>query len=200
MVRANLEFSSSLDLRRCNSFHTLEISTWDSSSLPFALDSFTNLHSLTLFDCPQLESFPGGGLPSSLSSLNIYSCPELFASREEWGLFQLHSLKKLTLSDLFGNVESFPEENLLPPTLESLRVVDFPLRIINNRGLHHLTSLRILSFDRCPCLERLPEEEDLPKSLSTLRTIDCPLLRQQYQRETGERWHKICHIPSVRIS
>ncbi|MCI39843.1 CC-NBS-LRR resistance protein, partial [Trifolium medium] len=82
---------------------------------------FTNLSSLELNDFRQLESFPRGGLPSNLSRLEIRNCPKLIASREEWGFFQLNSLKSFAISDHeFENVESFPEENLLPPTLESL--------------------------------------------------------------------------------
>ncbi|KAG4988851.1 hypothetical protein JHK82_031187 [Glycine max] len=56
-----------------------------------------------------LESFPKGGLPSSLCKLEIEGCSKLVASREEWGLFKLHSLKELRVSDDFENVESFPE-------------------------------------------------------------------------------------------
>jgi len=48
-------------------------------------------------------------LPSSLCKLEIEGCSKLVASREEWGLFKLHSLKELRVSDDFENVESFPE-------------------------------------------------------------------------------------------
>ncbi|XP_020226664.1 putative disease resistance RPP13-like protein 1 [Cajanus cajan] len=118
----NLKLSS-LDMHRQDSLSTLTITSWYSSSLPFALDMFANLHSLHFYDCPQLESFPEGGLPSSLCKLEIEDCPKLVASREEWGLFKLHSLKELRISDDFENVESFPEEGLLPPTLSDLYLI-----------------------------------------------------------------------------
>ncbi|KAL9321818.1 hypothetical protein ACSQ67_009871 [Phaseolus vulgaris] len=51
---------SSLDLHRHDSLGTLSITSWYSSSLPFALHLFANLHSLSLYDCPHLESFPEG--------------------------------------------------------------------------------------------------------------------------------------------
>ncbi|KEH33017.1 putative P-loop containing nucleoside triphosphate hydrolase, leucine-rich repeat domain, L [Medicago truncatula] len=53
---ANLEWSS-LDLPCYKSLGFLSIRNWH-SSFPFSLHLFTNLKSLYLYDCPQLESFP----------------------------------------------------------------------------------------------------------------------------------------------
>ena len=110
----------SLDLRCYNSLRKLSIKGWRSSSLPLELHMFTNLDYLRLCGCPELESFPRGGFPSHLTDLVIFDCPKLIASREQWGLFQLNSLEFFTIRDEFENVESFPEENLLPPTLRTL--------------------------------------------------------------------------------
>jgi len=190
---------SSLDLRSCNSLRTLDIRDWYPSSWPSALHLFTKLHSLVLFSCPQLQSFPEGGLPLSLSNLEMKRCPKLIASREEWGLFKLHALKEFTISDDFENVESFPEESLLPPNLNVLCLeICSKLRIVNHKGLSQLKSLKVLSIRYCPCLQCLPEE-GLPNSLSALSIHDCALLTQRYQKEEGEHWHKIRHIPSVSI-
>jgi len=195
----NLEWSSS-DMCSCGSLRTLTITGWHSSSLPFALHVFTNLHSLMLYDSPWLESFSGRQWPSNLCSLRIERCPKLMASREEWGLFQLNSLKQFNVSDDFEILESFPEESLLPSTIKSLELTNCSnLRIINYEGLLHLTSLESLYIEDCPCLDRLPEE-GLPSSLSTLSIHDCPLIKQLYQKEEGERWHTISHIPDVTIS
>jgi len=195
----NLEWSS-LDFNSCNSLRTLNITGWHSSSLPFPLHLFTNLNSLVLYDCPLLESFSGRQLPSNLCSLQIEKCPKLMASRDEWGLFQLNSLKQFSVSDDFEIFESFPEESLLPSTIKSLELTNCSnLRIINYKGLLHLTSLESLCIEDCPCLESLPEE-GLPSSLSTLSIHDCPLIKLKYQKEEGESWHTISHIPDVIIS
>ncbi|GAU20836.1 hypothetical protein TSUD_120280 [Trifolium subterraneum] len=195
----NLEWTS-LDFNSFNSLRTLTITGWHSSSLPFALHLFTNLNSLVLYDCPLLESFFGRQLPSNLSSLRIERCPKLMRSREDWGLSQLNSLKQFSVSDDFEILESFPEECLLPSSINSLELINCSnLRIINYKGLLHLTSLESLSIEDCPCLESLPEE-GLLRSLSTLSIRDCPLIKQQYQKEQGERWHTISHIPDVTIS
>ncbi|CAK8564966.1 unnamed protein product [Lathyrus sativus] len=189
----------SLDLCCHNSLDTLTITGWQSFSLPFSLHLFTNLASLVLYDCPELESFPMGGLPSNLSNLEICNCPKLIASREEWGLFQLNSLYRFFVSDDFENVESFPEENLLPPNLNILLLHECSkLRIVNYKGLLHLKSLRCISVHNCPSLETLPEE-GLPNCLNALIIDRCPLLEEKYKVDGGERWHTISHIPFVRI-
>ncbi|KAK7401325.1 hypothetical protein VNO78_12716 [Psophocarpus tetragonolobus] len=172
----NLKWSS---LHRHDSLGTLSITSWYSSSLPSALNIFTNLHSLHFNDCPQLKSFPKGGLPSSLHRLKIECCPKLVGSREEWGLFKLHSLKGLSISDDFENVDSFPEERLLPPTLSDLSITECSkLTTINSLGFLHLKSLKSLYVRSCPHLQCLPE--GLPNSLSALDIHDCPLLEQKY--------------------
>jgi len=189
----------SLDLRCYDSLRKLYIEGWRSSSLPFALHLFTNLHSLRLFNCPELESFHRGGLPSNLRRLEIFNCPKLIASREDWGLFRLNSLIEFRVSDDFENVESFPEESLLPPNIDSLWLSNSSkLRKMNNKGFLHLKSLKLLDIYNCPCLERLPEE-GLPNSLSTLDISLCPLIKKKYQMEGGVHWHTLRRIPSVRI-
>ncbi|CAJ2638898.1 unnamed protein product [Trifolium pratense] len=194
----SLDFSVSIDLHHKD---YLSIKGWHSSSFPFSLHHFTNLKYIYLFDCPQLESFPIGGFPSNLRQLGIKNCPKLIGSREEWGLFQLNSLTSLIVRNHeFENVESFPEENLLPPTLEVLQLFECSkLRIMNNKGFLHLNSLKFLMIHNCPSLESLPEEGQLLSSLSRLWISECPIIREKYKKEGGERWHTIRHIPRVQI-
>ena len=193
-----------------NSLRTLSIKRWGSSFLPFSLDwlkfsfaLFNNLRSLNLYSCSRLESFPEGGLPSNLnnlricdcpkltmfpeeglpshlSHLEISNCPKLIASREEWGLYQLTSLKEFKVSDEFENVKSFPEENLLPPTLRTLWLSNCSkLRIMNYKGFLHLLSLSHLRIYNCPSLEYFPAQS-LPNSLYSLEINNCPLIKKRY--------------------
>jgi hypothetical protein len=73
------------------------------------------------------------------------------------------------------------------------------LRIMNNKGFLHLKSLETLWIINCRVLERLPEKEALPNSLSELLIINCPIIKEKYEKEGGERWHTISHIPNVEI-
>ncbi|KAB2607082.1 disease resistance protein [Pyrus ussuriensis x Pyrus communis] len=173
-------------------------------SLPEEMQiSLPSIESLWIWDCPELESFPEGGLPSKLRSLTIGSCKKLMANRMRWGLQTLTSLKDLDVS--FSGceeeqlVESFPEEGLLPTTLTSLSISGHPnLKTIDGKALRHLISLETLKISFCPQLQSLPDE-GLPTSLSLLLIYKCDLLKQRCQRDTGEEWPKISHIPNVLI-
>ncbi|TQE00983.1 hypothetical protein C1H46_013523 [Malus baccata] len=162
---------------------------------------FPSLSYLIIQDCPELESFPEGGLPSKLRYLGIRSCKKLMANRIRWGQQTLTSLKYLDLD--FSKCEeeeigeSFPEEGLLPTTLTSLRISNHPnLKTIDGKALRHLISLETLKISFCPQLQSLPDE-GLPTSLSRLEIRECDLLTQRCQRDTGEDWAKISHIPKV---
>ncbi|RXH84768.1 hypothetical protein DVH24_033052 [Malus domestica] len=164
---------------------------------------FPSLSCLNIWDCPELESFPEGGLPSKLRELRIGSCKKLMANRMRWGLQTLTSLETLDVSFLECEEEeigeSFPEEGQLPTTLTSLGILQHPnLKTIDGKALRHLISLKELSILFCPRLQSLPDE-GLPTSLSGLEICECDLLTQRCQRDTGEDWAKISHIPKVLI-
>jgi leucine-rich repeat protein SHOC2 len=98
------------------------------------------------------------------------------------------------------NVESFPEEMVLPSNLTSLSIYDLQhLKSLDYKGLQHLTSLTRLRISRCPRIESMPEE-GLPSSLSTLAIYRCPMLGESCEREKGKDWPKISHIPYINIS
>ncbi|KAI8537758.1 hypothetical protein RHMOL_Rhmol09G0049400 [Rhododendron molle] len=159
-----------------------------------------SLQSLSLMDCPEIESFPEGGLPSKLGTLDIRNCKKLVGGRRDWGVQTLPSLTSFLMwgesEDVF---ESFPEEGLLPSTLTYLCLGDLPnLKSLNQRGLQLLGSLERISISECPQLQSLPEE-GLPTSLNALFLDNCPLLKPRCRREEGEDWHKIAHIPFITI-
>ncbi|XP_037494820.1 putative disease resistance RPP13-like protein 1 [Jatropha curcas] len=157
-----------------------------------------SLVKLVIFNCHELESFPAGGLPSKLESLVVQRCKKLIAGRMQWDLKKLHSLANLTIGK-DKDVESFPEEMLLPHTLSSLKIKDFQnLKSLNYKGLQHLSSLRELKIWKCRKLQSLPVE-GLPLSLNSLIISGCSMLKERCERENGEDWPKISHIPSIEI-
>ncbi|KAF2323760.1 hypothetical protein GH714_036847 [Hevea brasiliensis] len=203
-----------LDLGRCRNLESFSLSRglpalsltvlclWNCFNLKCLPD---NMHSilaslvkLRLGECPKLESFPEGGLPFKLEYLEISFCEKLIASRPQWKMQTLPHLAYFSI-DRCEDVESFPEEMLLPSTLTSLKMKNLKnLKSLNYKGLQHLTSLGELTIWKCPELQSMPEE-GLPASLSSLIIWDCPLLTQRCQRVEGEYWSKISHIPHIEM-
>ncbi|KAI8025421.1 putative disease resistance protein [Camellia lanceoleosa] len=184
-------------------------------SLPEGMHTLLpSLKSLDLYNCPEIESFPEGGLPSNLSSLEIWNCSKLTACRREWNLQRLPSLRHFTLTGEYDGlsfpedgmeffpkdrVESFPEEGLLPSTLITLHIGYLSnLKSLNKKGLQLLGSLKKLKIKKCPQLQFLPEE-GLPPSLFMLNIFDCPMLKLRCLKEEGHDWHKIACVPFVFI-
>ncbi|XP_075634495.1 putative disease resistance RPP13-like protein 1 [Castanea sativa] len=173
------------------------------NSLPENMHTFLpSLQFLDIISCPQIEYFPEGGLPSNLISLQISDCKKLICNRMEWGLQRLQSLKRLEFINHdphCWNVESFPEEYLLPTTVTQLIFGGFGnLRTLDNKGFQHLTSLQYLGIAGCPKFKHMPEE-GLPVSVSLIRIGECPLLTKRLQRKKGKEWRNIAHTPFIEI-
>lgn len=156
-----------------------------------------SLIDLKISSCPELRPFPDGGLPPKLQVIWIEDCEHL--TPQEWGLNKMDSLRTLTIIGGSQNVESFPEEGLLPASLSNLQISEFrSLVTLNLRGLQFLKSLQRLEIKSCLKLHCLSEGR-LPSSLTSLIIEKCPLLKAQCQEEQGEDWHKISHIPRIKI-
>ncbi|XP_027159207.1 putative disease resistance protein At3g14460 isoform X1 [Coffea eugenioides] len=169
------------------------------TSLPQRMESLLpSLRSLLLLNCPEIECFPEGGLPSTLQSLAIFDCKKLTSRRREWGLDKLPSLADLTIKSPCDEVESFPEEDWrLPCALQSLYLSSLQnLKVLNYSALRHLTSLQMLGIYHCPRLQSLPEE-GLPASLTELHIANCPLLKPRLEWEKGQDWPKVARIHRV---
>ncbi|KAM3693507.1 hypothetical protein ACB094_08G171500 [Castanea mollissima] len=173
------------------------------NSLPENMHTFLpSVQNLKIKNCPQIESFPEGGLPSNLFSLRIDDCKKLICNRMEWGLQRLQSLKVLQFRNDdpdCWDVESFPEEYLLPTTVTHLIVYGFRnLRTLDNKGFQHLNSLQYLCIGGCPKFKHMPEE-GLPVSVSHIQITECPLLTKRLQRKKGKEWRNIAHTPFIEI-
>ncbi|KAG5106563.1 hypothetical protein JHK82_043533 [Glycine max] len=158
-----------------------------------------SLKELRIYDCPRVESFPEGGLPSNLKEMRLYKCSSGLVASLKGALGENPSLEWLLISNL--DEESFPDEGLLPLSLTYLWIHDFPnLEKLEYKGLCQLSSLKGLNLDDCPNLQQLPEE-GLPKSISHLKISgNCPLLKQHCQNSGGQDWSKIVHIQTVDIN
>ncbi|PON63967.1 NB-ARC domain containing protein [Parasponia andersonii] len=162
--------------------------------------TFPSLLTMEIKDCPELESFLGGGLYSNLDTITISSCKKLFVNHSSWNMQRFTSIRSLHINNISeGVLDSFPDEGLLPTSLTSLSISDIAnLRTLNGKGFQQLNVLEELSISWCTKLECLPEE-GLPSSLSHLWIYSCPLLKERCERENGEDWPKISHIAFVHI-
>ncbi|MFQ6653623.1 hypothetical protein Gotur_024927, partial [Gossypium turneri] len=96
-------------------------------------------------------------------------------------------------------MECFPDEHLLPSSLETLGIWGLPnLKSLKYKGFQHLTSLCDLYIDSCPKLQSMPPNM-LPPSLSRLSIEKCPLLKEHCEQDKGKDWPNISHIPIIEI-
>ncbi|XP_020992313.1 putative disease resistance protein At3g14460, partial [Arachis duranensis] len=131
--------------------------------LPKPMTTLTSLKTLFLHRCPKLECLPFGGLPSSLTLLSIVHCDKLVPQRS-WRLHTLESLNRFELEGGCMGIESFPEENLLPCNINSLRISTMQsLKKLNQKGFQHLNALHTLEIHCCDMLRSFPDQ-GLPSS------------------------------------
>ena len=84
-------------------------------------------------------------MPLNLVTLEVSYCNKLFSQ----GLQDLHSLREIWINGYnCKEVESFPEEALLPPTLTDIYIHYFP-KLKSLKGFQHLTSLKKLDISDC---------------------------------------------------
>ncbi|XP_073261713.1 putative disease resistance protein RGA3 [Populus alba] len=188
------------------------------------LDNLSALKSLTIFYCGKLESLPEEGLRNlnSLEVLKIDSCRRLNCLPMN-GMCGLSSLRKLSvvwcdkltsLSEGVRHLTSLqdlylfgcPELNSLPESIQHLTSLQ-SLRIWNCEGLAslpnqigYLTSLLYLSIWNCKGLASLPNQIGYLTSLQFLTIEGCPHLKRSCEKDLGEDWLKIAHIPYIDIN
>ncbi|TXG55937.1 hypothetical protein EZV62_017250 [Acer yangbiense] len=154
----------------------------------------SSLQTLKISSCPKLVSFPDGGLPLSLQTLTIQNCVNL-TPQNEWGMRNMASLSCLTIECAYADVTSFPEDGLLPVSLTSLQIGEFPvLEILNLSGLQHLTLLTNLQIN-CDRLQSFSDGR-LPSTLSSLRISGCSSLTDLCQKDQGLKMN-IMNFPTT---
>jgi len=151
--------------------------------LPKCMDILLpSLTDLRILDCPQVELFSDGGLPSNLNTMDLSECSKFMASVKV-ALGANNSLEVLSVEKL--DVESFPDEGFLPFSLTSLEIRNcLDLKKLDYKGICHLSSLKEFLLFNCPSLQCFPQE-GLPKSISKLQIFGCPLLEQCGQKPEG---------------
>ncbi|QHN99819.1 hypothetical protein S245_043197 [Arachis hypogaea] len=98
--------------------------------------------------------------------------------QKEWNLHRLPSLTHLEIEGGCIGMKSFPDKDLLPRSLKSLRISRLSdLRVMNGMGIQNLIALGKLEINGCHGLYSLPE--GLPSSLNCLCIKECSILTQK---------------------
>ncbi|KAG6742076.1 hypothetical protein POTOM_055362 [Populus tomentosa] len=186
----SLSALKSLTIQGCNELESLPEES---------LQNLTFLEILEILSCKRLNSLPMNGLCglSSLRHLSIHFCDQ-FASLSE-GVRHLTALEDLSL---FG----CHELNSLPESIQHLTSLR-SLSIQHCTGLTYLpdqigclTSLSSLKIWGCPNLVSFPDGVQSLNNLSKLIIDECLNLEKRCEKEEGEDWPKIAHIPSIQIN
>lgn len=156
-----------------NSLRYLEIEgCWNLKSLHNLKNG--HLRTLQIKHCESLLSLPDNlRYLSKLENLVLSDCPKLDLKTMEQDIGSLSGLRILA-------VEGLPKLRYLPPWL------------VNDQ-----TSLQRLEIYECP---NMVFRHPLPPTLKELRIWCCPELIERCQRDTGEDWHKISHIPIIQLN
>ncbi|KAK4485088.1 hypothetical protein RD792_007696 [Penstemon davidsonii] len=169
-------------------------------SLPVeGLRGLKSVKELNILKSKTLTYLPKEWIPhlTALETLYIIHCPEFVEFPEE--IKYLQTLTRLNLSNL-------PKMTCLPNSLQhlislqSLSLWELPRLTLLPDWLGNFTSLYALTIIKCPNIASLPAIIQGMENLKKLTIQACPELKRRYgQKEKGEDWHKIAHIPDLWI-
>ncbi|KAK7367069.1 hypothetical protein VNO80_09077 [Phaseolus coccineus] len=155
------------------------------------LEGLTSLRRLSILLCYNLKSLSEGvRYLTCLESLSIWSCPELVTLPSNMTqLTALQTVRIVGCSTLPYGLQCVP----------SLRTLDLSHCTCTSLPdwLGDMTSLQKLEIKFCGFLRSLPSSIQRLTNLSSLSIGECPYLKKRCERETGEDWQYINHIPEI---
>ncbi|XP_042409388.1 putative disease resistance protein RGA4 isoform X1 [Zingiber officinale] len=197
------------EMKRLKKIRSLTIDRCDSLAfLPSEVGRLNSLRFLRLAGCPRikLQPYEVVQILNSVHEFEITICGKNVNLHEQ--LQRLYTLRELFIT---GEHDIYSDTQLCIcccEELESLMIPDPASSVLQHLyidgisnltklpdWLQHLESLRFLSIHNCSRLETLPRL----LWLQTLTIIDCPQLKRRYERDSGEDWPIIAHVPYVDI-
>ncbi|XP_030941489.1 disease resistance protein RGA2-like [Quercus lobata] len=198
-VDASDDENSMDSLQPHESLKSLEVVGYMGVRVSSWLSFLTNLIDLSISNCKKCQYLPPLYQLSTLRKLSIWF---------------MDDLEYMTDRDMNDEISaSLASPSTFFPSLETLFLWDFPnlkgwwrrdkgneeLESLPEEWFKNLTSLEILVIWECPNLKSLPEGMSHLTSLQRLEIMGCPQLKQRCEKENGEDWDKISHIPNLRI-
>ncbi|KAM6576120.1 hypothetical protein CsatB_027957 [Cannabis sativa] len=157
------------------------------------LNGLIVLQTLEIRGCLELKCLPEGMFGHcSLRRIDIKNCPTIEEGFPS-GPNKLISLQHLSI----GGLIVLPEGLQHLCSLESLQIFDILELASLPDWLGNLTTLKDLRISTCRDLECIPMSMQRLTNLKKLSIWSCPKLGQRCEKEVGEDWHKISHIPHV---
>ncbi|WMV10698.1 hypothetical protein MTR67_004083 [Solanum verrucosum] len=154
------------------------------------------IESLSISNCKNLSSvFDSCGL-GTLKSLSIHDCHNISLEK---GLQNLQFLQYASLSDC-GNLTTLPMPMQHLTSLQTLHIWSCSEMYMLPEWLGDLSSLRELELWYCGKLSSLPESVKNLTKLQFLSIWGCPNLGLRCRKDVGEDWHKIKHVPFIKIN
>ncbi|XP_059286039.1 putative disease resistance RPP13-like protein 1 isoform X2 [Lycium ferocissimum] len=189
-----------------SSLEELQISFYEGSRFPTWMSNsyFSNIVSITLFECKSSSYLPSlGGLPSlkylflfymyGVRSIDHHFCR--YEGSQIGAAFP--KLEKLTINGMPELEKWTGVENGDFPCLLRLSVLCCP-KLIAVPMLSFPNSLKVLEISDCDELQSFPEVK-LSSKLESLYIANCPLVKNRFLKTQGEDWSKIEHIHSIVI-
>ncbi|TXG47833.1 hypothetical protein EZV62_027127 [Acer yangbiense] len=177
------------------------------TTLSEGLQHLSCLEKLTLAGCPELVALPDGiKYLNSLQHLEISSDRiEIQSWSEEPCGFEPvyicpHNREEPIGSPTLAKLAVLPEALQYVPALQSLYISCYPNLASLPHWLGNLTSLQTLLINDCPKLSSLPASIQGLTKLQKLVFWKCPELVKRCEKESGEDWYKIAHIPNVYVN
>ncbi|XP_058750012.1 disease resistance protein RGA2-like [Vicia villosa] len=159
-----------------------------------ALQGLISLRILNIFYCPKLKSLSEGmGDLVCLETLEIHYCPQLVLPSN---MNNLVSLRQVTIKCLDGDSRGLQGLEVIP-FLHSLTLSNFDDL---PESLGAMTSLQRIQIFCCSQVRSLPNSFQNLENLHTLVIVGCSMLEERCKKGTGEDWHKIAHVPELKLS
>ncbi|XP_058078543.1 putative disease resistance protein RGA4 [Magnolia sinica] len=179
----NLTSLQKLHISECNGLTSLR------------LQGLSSLKRLTIVSCKSLTSLMGGLQHlTALQSLEITGCPELASLPED--MQHLMSLRYLNIWEC-DKLTCLPEGLKHVTTLKELSIGGLKSLTALPEWIGNLSSLQYLEIIECDKLGCLPSGLQLLTNLIRLIIYRCPQLGKRCEKEKGEDWHYIAHIPYI---